>query len=41
MATQNTIFLHEEVMLLALRDVEGTIAPGTMSSVRHGRSRLG
>jgi hypothetical protein len=24
------MFLHEEVMLLALRDVEGTIAPGTM-----------
>src|SRR4030095_8620963 len=30
MATRNTIFLHEEVMLLALRDTEGTIAPGTM-----------
>src|SRR5262245_26750560 len=30
MAGQNPIFLHEEVMLLALRDAEGTIAPGTM-----------
>src|SRR4030095_2782383 len=30
MTTRNTIFLHEEVMLLALRDAEGTIAPGTM-----------
>lgn len=30
MATQNTLFLHEEIMLLALRDEEGTIAPGTM-----------
>ncbi|MBN2594207.1 MAG: GPP34 family phosphoprotein [Sedimentisphaerales bacterium] len=25
---QNTLFLHEEILLLALRDVEGTIASG-------------
>lgn len=25
-----TLFLHEEILLLALRDDEGTIAPGTM-----------
>ena len=30
MAVHNTLFLHEEIMLLALRDKEGTIAPGTM-----------
>src|SRR4029434_8007965 len=29
MATENTLFLHEQVMLLALRDAEGTIAPGS------------
>jgi len=27
---QNTLFLHEEILLLALRDEEGTIASGTM-----------
>jgi hypothetical protein len=27
---QDGLFLHEEVMLLALRDKEGTVAPGTM-----------
>src|SRR5687768_7927867 len=26
MAIQHTLFLHEEIMLLALRDAEGTIA---------------
>jgi Golgi phosphoprotein 3 len=30
MTTQNNLFLYEEVMLLALRDEEGTIASGTM-----------
>ncbi|MHC4727175.1 MAG: GOLPH3/VPS74 family protein [Planctomycetota bacterium] len=30
MTTQTSLFLHEEVMLLALRDEEGTIASGTM-----------
>jgi len=30
MTTQNGLFLHEEIMLLALRDEEGTIASGTM-----------
>ena len=30
MAKQNALFFHEEIMLLALRDEEGTIAPGTM-----------
>lgn len=27
---QNTLFLHEEILLLALQDEEGTIASGTM-----------
>jgi Golgi phosphoprotein 3 len=30
MTNQASLFLHEEVMLLALRDEEGTIASGTM-----------
>jgi Golgi phosphoprotein 3 len=30
MAIGDTLFLHEEIMLLALRDEEGTIASGTM-----------
>lgn len=30
MAKPDILFLHEEIMLLALRDEEGTIAPGTM-----------
>ena len=30
MTTQQDLYLHEEIMLLALRDKEGTIAPGTM-----------
>ena len=30
MAKQTALFLHEEVMLLALRDKEGTIASGSM-----------
>jgi len=30
MTMQNTLFLHEEILLLALRDEEGTIASGTM-----------
>ena len=30
MGTENSLFLHEEVTLLALRDEQGTIAPGTM-----------
>lgn len=30
MTVERTLFLHEEVMLLALRDREGTIASGTM-----------
>lgn len=29
MPTQNGLFLHEELMLLALRDKEGTVASGT------------
>ena len=27
---ENSLFLHEEILLLALRDEKGTIAPGTM-----------
>lgn len=30
MAEHNTLFLHEEIMLLALQDKKGTVAPGTM-----------
>lgn len=30
MTTQHALFLHEDIMLLALRDEEGTIASGTM-----------
>ena len=30
MRSRNGLFLHEEIMLLALRDEEGTIASGTM-----------
>ncbi|MFH1942080.1 MAG: GPP34 family phosphoprotein [bacterium] len=30
MITKNTLFLHEEILLLALRDEEGTVASGTM-----------
>lgn len=30
MRTPTKLFLHEEIMLLALRDHKGTIAPGTM-----------
>ncbi len=30
MASKNTLFLHEEILLLALRDEKGTIAAGTM-----------
>jgi len=30
MAVHNTLFLHEEIMLLALQDEKGTVAPGTM-----------
>ena len=29
MTTQTTLFLHEEIMLLALRDEEGTVASGS------------
>lgn len=30
MTKQNGLFLHEELMLLALKDTQGTVAPGTM-----------
>ena len=30
MGTQDTLFLHEELMLLALRNEAGTVAPGSM-----------
>ena len=40
MTTQNNLFLHEEVMLLALRDEEGTIASGTMYSYAIGAAVL-
>lgn len=36
MPTQEPLFLHEEIMLLALRDEEGTIASGTMYSYALG-----
>ncbi len=37
---QNTLFLHEEIMLLALRDEEGTIASGTMYQYAIGAALL-
>ncbi|MBC8217023.1 MAG: GPP34 family phosphoprotein [Planctomycetes bacterium] len=40
MTTQNNLFLHEEIMLLALRDEEGTIASGTMYQYAIGAAVL-
>ena len=40
MTIQNNLFLHEEIMLLALRDEEGTIAPGTMYQYAIGAAVL-
>ena len=37
---QNTLFLHEEILLLALRDEEGTIASGTMYQYAIGAALL-
>jgi hypothetical protein len=37
---QNTLFLHEEILLLALRDAEGTIASGTMYQYAIGAAVL-
>ena len=40
MTTQNELYLHEEIMLLALRDEEGTIASGTMYQYAIGAAVL-
>ena len=40
MTIQTTLFLHEEIMLLALRDEEGTIASGTMYQYAIGAAVL-
>ncbi len=40
MTTQTNLFLHEEIMLLALRDEEGTIASGTMYKYAIGAAVL-
>ncbi len=40
MTIQSNLFLHEEVMLLALRDEEGTIASGTMYQYAIGAAIL-
>ena len=40
MANLSSLFLHEEVMLLALRDEEGTIASGTMYQYAIGAAIL-
>ena len=40
MTTQNNLFLHEEIMLLALRDEKGTIVPGTMFQYAIGAAVL-
>ena len=40
MTTQNNLYLHEEIMLLALRDEEGTIASGTMYQYAIGAAVL-
>ncbi|MHC4230496.1 MAG: GOLPH3/VPS74 family protein [Planctomycetota bacterium] len=37
---QNTLFLHEEILLLALRDEEGTITSGTMYQYAIGAALL-
>jgi Golgi phosphoprotein 3 len=37
---QNTLFLHEEILLLALRDEEGTIASGTLYQYAIGAALL-
>jgi len=37
---QNTLFLHEEILLLAIRDEEGTIASGTMYQYAIGAALL-
>jgi len=37
---QNTLFLHEEILLLALRDQKGTIASGTMYQYAIGAALL-
>ena len=40
MATQNNLYLHEEIMLLALRDEEGTIAAAPMYQYAIGAAVL-
>jgi len=40
MTTHNALFLHEEIMLLALRDEQGTIATGTMYQYAIGAAVL-
>ena len=40
MTIQTNLFLHEEIMLLALRDEEGTIASGTMYQYAIGAAVL-
>jgi hypothetical protein len=40
MTKQSSLFLYEEVMLLALRDEEGTIASGTMYQYAIGAAIL-
>ncbi|MBW7990086.1 MAG: GPP34 family phosphoprotein [Planctomycetes bacterium] len=40
MTIQTNLFLHEEIMLLALRDEEGTIASGTMYKYAIGAAVL-
>jgi Golgi phosphoprotein 3 len=40
MTIQTNLFLHEEIMLLALRDKEGTIASGTMYQYAIGAAVL-
>jgi len=40
MMMQNTLFLYEEILLLALRDEEGTVASGTMYQYAIGAALL-
>ncbi len=40
MTTENSLYLHEEIMLLALRDEEGTVASGTMYQYAIGAAVL-
>lgn len=41
MTADRNLYLHEEIMLLALRDKEGTVASGTMYNFAIGGADFG